>query len=155
MCTRCSAWHCVSWRHIWRVYNIQLHQQRCVYTISNQNSISFITSSINVCFPNLTIYFSLFAAIRFFTHSVTKSKISVRWIKNWSPLRSAYIDLYIINHYCIISTKLQPPHQPPPPHLPVYFDDKRPKPRLSRLSQKSPQIFLRSTIPPSFARDFR
>ena len=25
--------HCVSRRHIWRVYNIQPHQQRCVYNI--------------------------------------------------------------------------------------------------------------------------
>ena len=67
---------CESSRHISRPCDLQPHQQRCVYTISNQNFISFITSSINVCFPNLTIYFSFLAAIHLFARSVTKSKIS-------------------------------------------------------------------------------
>ena len=34
ICTRCNGRHCVSCRHICRLYNLQPHQQRCAYTIS-------------------------------------------------------------------------------------------------------------------------
>ena len=63
ICTRCNGRHCVSCRHICRLYNLHPHQQCCAYTISPQKP-----------HPSLRRY-------TFLSHLTTKSQISVRWIK--------------------------------------------------------------------------
>ena len=126
----------MSRRHIWRVYNLQPHQQRCVEKISNPKpkiiftsifTFVVITTYNHRCVykisnphlqPNPQFLAKPSANFLIFNHpprlrgifdeTFWREDIVVPFVTTYAiPLRSAYIDLYIINHYCISSTKLQ------------------------------------------------
>ena len=91
-----------------------------------------------------------------FDETFWREDIVVPFVTTYAiPLRSAYMDLYIINHYCISSTKLQ---RLPNPLTTICPDI------LMRNAQNPGSVVYRKTflknsqfqtIPQSFARDFR
>ena len=68
---------CESSRHISRLYNIQPHQQRCVYKISRpKTSYYFQTYIRNAYSRNISHHFPYWRRYTFLSHLTTKSKIS-------------------------------------------------------------------------------
>ena len=109
--------HCVSCRHICRLYNLHPHQQRCAYTISSPTLKPKKLPHPSLCvFKIFHAHHPCWRRYTFLSHLTTKSKISVRWIKK---LVAATCGV------CMFIHKLSPPHITPHYHLSIYIRHKR------------------------------